>query len=169
MQHTAHFNVDHAATEVAFACRSKSKLSARSSTWTIHPWRILCESHRNKAMTDTGCANPVEREAQRVTVPGAWTCVECAKFDRAAADRLREAIKSPEFSHVSIRGFNGEIGVVYKRDPSSPSGVRSAGASFDPKCPEAMRLVREWSNGNAYVGPQRGAIAESSPTFGIRA
>lgn len=111
----------------------------------------------------------VERESQRVTVPGAWTCVECAKFDRVAADRLREAIQSPEFSHVSLRGFNNEIGMVYGRDPSSPSGVRSMGVSFDPKCPEAMRLVREWSKGNAYVGPQRGQIAESSPNFGHRA
>ena len=113
------------------------------------PWQVLCESH---ARNQNSCA-----QHQVELLDGAWTCQYCTRFDWDAQSALHKTLKHPNFSHVSIRGHERELGVVYHRDPTSPSGVRSAGG-FDPFCPAAMKMVRELT-GTPNDGPLLGSRA----------
>lgn len=112
------------------------------------PWRVLCESHANYERSTHGRhdCDPLD---------GDWTCTECNKFTWAEESRLKNALASPKFAHTRRRGFYSQIGMIYFRDPASPTGVFAASddkgrLGFDPYCPAAMAIV----NGAASLEPR---------------
>jgi hypothetical protein len=97
-------------------------------------WRVLCSSHAHR-----GTCATVESEK----LDGDWVCTECARFTRAEEQKLREALRDPKFSHTRVRGYYQTEGLIYHRDPESPTGVFAARTGFDPQCGKAMAIVRE--------------------------
>lgn len=117
--------------------------------WGEQTWVVLCESH---ARNQNSCAR-----FQTEPLEGQWSCQGCASFDFTKQEALASALKDPKFSHTTIRGHDRNMGCVYHKDPSSPTGVRYA-AGFDPFCKQAMDMVRAKS-GRPHDGPQSGSMA----------
>lgn len=129
------FDKSHAATDEASivnVTRTGRYVSSR-----LLSSRILCPSHTHDAMADYGAEGILTVAHDLV---GTFVCSECAKFDYNAHAKLVEALKVPG-AYTRQRGYNGQMGIVYNSDPSSPSGARASGAHFDPFCPHAMQTV----------------------------
>jgi len=109
------------------------------------PWQVCCKSHAHAGTCATMAIEPLE---------GNWVCAQCRDFDFREQTQLREALTAPDFSHTTIRGFYGSMGCVYRKDSTSPSGVRSSGG-FDPHCAKAMEMVKRYT-GTPYNGAQSG-------------
>jgi hypothetical protein len=117
----------------------------------LKPWKVMCGAHVRLARKLCG-----KRDIE--LLEGEWECAHCAKFDDLAARKLRAALQAPSYSHTSVRGYHREIGCVYHKDATSPTGVRASEVRFDPYCPAAISLITE-ETGPVLDGPQRGSFA----------